>query len=223
MQTSELRFGDIMAGLGSVIRSNAGLVLLATALIAMIDTVFDMTSDKATSAGLGMFASVAISVFGQYHFVEALLPGYRAGTASRKRRYGSLFAAGFLGGLGGALGVVLLVVPGLYLAARWSISTPFIVAEDQASTQSLKSSWHATQDSGWTIFLVLLTLSMAGLAVFATATVIATLAGKQDNALVQSLLTNILVGLWLVGGWCLSVAIFQRLNPASGTYEAVFD
>jgi hypothetical protein len=218
MQSQELGIIDILGAMFEVIRENAVMVVLSCAGVIALFTLFDMGSAR----NANLFPSVAVSVFGQYHFVEAAMPEYRARSSDHKRRYGSLFAAGIIGGLGIVVGSLLLIIPGLYLAARWAIATPFIVVDGQASTQSLKSSWHATERFAWPIVLAVVVWTLPVIALLVGIAVIGAALGFADNAIVDSLLGNSLATVWLVGGWCMGIAIFKRVNPLSGAYDDVF-
>jgi hypothetical protein len=67
------------------------------------------------------------------------------------------------------LGLLLLVVPGLYLFARFLLLGPVLVIEAPGTIAALRRSWVLTADSGWTIvlFLVLALLFVFGAGVLA--------------------------------------------------------
>ena len=67
-----------------------------------------------------------------------------------------LVGAGILVTLGVALGLVLLIVPGLILATRWSMFAPLVVLERVPATASLGASNRLVQGRSWTVFGVLL-------------------------------------------------------------------
>jgi len=54
------------------------------------------------------------------------------------------------------IGLVLLVLPGIYLALRLQFFTAIIVDEDAGITEALKRSWEITKDDVLPLFLVLL-------------------------------------------------------------------
>ncbi len=68
------------------------------------------------------------------------------------------------------LGLVLLVVPGLYLFARLFVVGPAVVIEGLGPIAALRRSWALTADAGWTIalFLVLALLFVFGASVLAS-------------------------------------------------------
>jgi hypothetical protein len=67
-------------------------------------------------------------------------------------RLPALIAAGIVAGLAIALGLVLLIVPGLYLLTRWSLIPAVIVIEQKRAGESFDRSWQLTRGYGWTVF-----------------------------------------------------------------------
>jgi len=177
----------------------------------------DLASPKSTGSAL----SIA-SLFVEYLFVERLLQDRMAGGAPAARKFGSLFLSSFLGSLGILAGLVVLVVPGIYLMARWSISTPLVVVERMNGREALSASWTATRPAQW----VLLFAYLAGLCLFGVlfaALVLVT--GGSDQAETNPAVivaTNLLTALFMVGGWVLSVAIYRLLSPSMGGLAEVF-
>ena len=67
-------------------------------------------------------------------------------------RLPALLAAGIVAGLGIAIGLVLLIVPGLYLLTRWCLIPAVIVIEKRGAGESFDRSWQLTRGFGWTVF-----------------------------------------------------------------------
>jgi hypothetical protein len=76
-----------------------------------------------------------------------------------------LFVAGLLAGIGVAVGLLLLVAPGLFLLARWSVVTPAIVLEGRSALEALGRSWELVRGKTWTALgVVIVTLILAAVA-----------------------------------------------------------
>jgi len=75
----------------------------------------------------------------------------------RVRPYlGTLIVAGILAGLGIAVGLVLLIVPGLVLLTWWSLIVPVIVLEGKQVREAFTRSRELVTGSGWTVFGVVI-------------------------------------------------------------------
>jgi hypothetical protein len=63
-----------------------------------------------------------------------------------------LIGAGILAGLGIALGLVLLIVPGLFLLTIWSVIAPVIVLERTPALAAFGRSRELVRGNGWQVF-----------------------------------------------------------------------
>jgi hypothetical protein len=80
----------------------------------------------------------------------------------RVRPYlGTLVVAGILAGLGIALGLVLLIVPGLILLTWWCLIVPVIVLEEKHVGESFGRSRELVRGHGWTVFGVVIITGLA--------------------------------------------------------------
>jgi hypothetical protein len=75
----------------------------------------------------------------------------------RVRPYlGTLIVAGILAGLGIAVGIVLLIVPGLVLLTWWCLIVPVVVLEGKQVSESFGRSRELVSGHGWTVFGVVI-------------------------------------------------------------------
>lgn len=84
---------------------------------------------------------------GGVHARRSILEGLEA--------FRHLFGPIVLVGLGVGLGLLVLVVPGIFLAVRWAVVPQVVVVEARQGTQALSGSWALTRGQGWLTFLVL--------------------------------------------------------------------
>jgi hypothetical protein len=76
-----------------------------------------------------------------------------------------LLVAGFLAGLGIAVGFVLLIIPGLFLLTIWAVIAPVIVLEKQRPIGAFGRSRELVRGHGWTVFgIVIVTGLLTGVA-----------------------------------------------------------
>ena len=69
-----------------------------------------------------------------------------------------LFLAGLLAGIGIAIGLVLLIVPGLILLTIWSVIVPVIVIERTGVLEAFGRSREWVRDNGWRVFGVIVVI-----------------------------------------------------------------
>ncbi|WP_157084801.1 glycerophosphoryl diester phosphodiesterase membrane domain-containing protein [Sphingomonas pituitosa] len=90
---------------------------------------------------LGLLSSL-VGVFAQFLLTSALLRREGAHHAwGQPGRAGAFFFAGIVTGLAIAAGMLLLILPGLYLYARWLVTVPLIVGEGERAGEALRASW----------------------------------------------------------------------------------
>ncbi len=217
MDNRAIGVGEVTAATLTLLREHAGISLAVTLAIAVGYSLLDLMEAPASNT----IATVAVSVFGQYLFTEQLL-SHRMPAPLPARRYGALFLAGLISGLGMVLGTILLILPGIFLVVRWSIITPFVVAEGMSATEALKASWQATAKSWPALFGVVLlagVILVAGLAgiFFAGETY-----GLGDTSLPVVVPTNLLVGAMTVVAWLFAVAVYQLVVSDDGATSQVF-
>lgn len=94
------------------------------------------------------------------HVLERLAAGERprAGHAIQAGLdlFAPVFLAVLLAGAGIALGLILLIVPGIYLAIRLIFVPQSVVIGGARSTDALRHSWDVTRGFWWRTFLVIL-------------------------------------------------------------------
>jgi hypothetical protein len=135
---------------------------------------------------------------------------------------GTYWIVSLLIGLGVLLGFVLLVVPGLYLLARWSLAPALTVSRDRRAIQAMRESWTITAGSAWPLVLAYLACGIAVLAAIVVVTAIAGLANSGDEWLVPTFATDTLPALLSMGGTGLNVAVYRLLTGAGAELEEVF-
>ena len=116
---------------------------------------------------LGLLISGLASIVGTFWLQGALVEAVRdVRDGKQDLTIGELFArvqprlpalivAGLLAGLGIALGLVLLIVPGLFLLTIWSLIVPTIVLEGKSAGESFGRSRELVKGNGWSVFGVI--------------------------------------------------------------------
>jgi hypothetical protein len=76
-------------------------------------------------------------------------------------RFGAIVGLTILTGLGIWVGIILLIVPGIMVALRWSVALPACVVEGLSPFASMKRSAQLTRGHRWKIFGIFLLLLVA--------------------------------------------------------------
>jgi hypothetical protein len=145
----------------------------------LLTALADRTAgNSSTSAGV-FWALVAalIGVIG-YFWVQAALVetvnDVQDGRADRsigetysavRPRLGAATLAGVLAAIGIGIGLVLLIVPGLYLLTIWSMLIPVIVIERRSAGEAFTRSREVVRGNGWSVLgLVIITFLLVAIA-----------------------------------------------------------
>jgi hypothetical protein len=146
--------GGVILGLLSAIVGLAGRALYTGFVVKLVEDVRDGRRDQTIG---DLFSSAA----------PAILP---------------LIAFGILFGLGVAIGLVLIIVPGLILLTFWSVGAPAIVAEGVGPIEAFGRSWNLVKGNAWPVFGSLVVVLLIVIAIGVVLGVIATPIG--DGALI---------------------------------------
>lgn len=138
--------------------------LLPIAFIAYV-VVGLVSALLASTLGLiGVLLAIAISIVGLYLVQGALteaVADIRDGRADLSigdtyrrvtPKLGAIIGAGLLAGLGIAIGLVLLIVPGLILLTLWAVIIPVIVLENKGVFDSFARSQQLVRGHGFSVF-----------------------------------------------------------------------
>lgn len=216
-------FGDILGEARRMMADNGQFLAGVTALIAVGYAALDLI----TQADASSIPSLIVSIFVQYLVVERLLAGRIQDPGNR--RYGALFIAGLLGGLGMLLGFVFFIIPGVMLAASWSASSAFVVADRMSGTEALGASWRATSAARWSIVGVMAATYLPFLVIFIVA--MGAVGAAQGSGLIDPnalegpaiiIVTDVLVAVLGTWGWVLGAAIYNLAVPVSDGLAEVF-
>ena len=134
------------------------------------------------------------------HLLRALADGERphAGRALQAGLdvFAFVFVAVLLAGLGIALGLAMLVLPGLFVAVRWLFVPQAVVVDGARGAGALRASWELTRGFWWRTFgVVLLANAIAfllGLLIAVPLEVLAESADRQAISLAGTILVETL-------------------------------
>ena len=129
------------------IRADAGTFAIIYGLLLVSGIGYDVVATRYPDAFIGaQLAFMAVNLIVQAWATLTILR--LAGIDlphPPKMRIASVFGVGLLFGLGVGFGLLLLIVPGIYFAARWYLAVPILLAEDMSVSGALSASWDRTE------------------------------------------------------------------------------
>lgn len=215
MPETEVSAGRLIASTFELMRDNAVAVLAAVACLTALGVFGDMRNPDS-------FGSLPVSIAAlMAQFVVTTKALDRRGLVQRSGRVAwPYIGLSILSNIGIIVGLVLLVVPGVILAIRWSIAAPLLIAEELGVTESLSESWARTKGHALTIlvaYLVPLVPLLASLAIYATGD-----AETAQIALSTSILGNLCGNLFMAMTWLASVAVYAAVTRVAEPLEEIF-
>ena len=167
---------------------------------------------------LNSFLSVA-SLFGQFMITSAALRTAGLHHAwAKPGRAASFFGAGLITGIAILTSLLLLVVPALFLYARWVIVHPLIIGEGRTMGEAIAESWRRTASSTLPIMAALapvLTAMVGGLLLLVF---MAPYNGPVPLGL--ALTSNLLMYGAMIMVWYLAVAVHCLFETHRSTADA---
>ncbi len=124
-------------------------------------------------------------------------------------RLGTIIVAGFLLGIAIAIGLALLIVPGLFLMTIWIAVIPAVVLENRGIGEAFGRSRELVRGNGWNVFgtIVLTILILIGVGI-AVGLVLSPLTDWLAS-LIQQVAANTVVTPFVVAVWTL---VYYRLK-----------
>jgi hypothetical protein len=174
--------GDVLKEAWSLYKRFLWQFFLAAFVVFVVLDLLSALADAAAGDGLaaGLFWSLVAATVGIVGFfwvqgaLVELVRDVRDGRADRgvgetyravQPRLPSLIAAGVLAGLAIGLGLLLLIVPGLFLLTIWSMLVPVIVLEGRSAGESFGRSREIVRGRGWSVFgLIVVTFLIVAIA-----------------------------------------------------------
>lgn len=153
----------------------AGVVFLALgAISAIIEQGVSGDGLESVAASLGTLVVSIVGYFWIQGVLVVLTADVRDGVADHA--FGELFArvrpslgplilAGVLAAIGIVIGIILLVVPGLYLLTRWALIAPALIIEKLEAGQSFTRSHELVKGHAWPVFGLLILLLIINIVV----------------------------------------------------------
>lgn len=141
--------GDVMwpALLGGVDRWSPGIVIAA---------VLGMSLSVVVAVAFGVLVQGPIEFGVAFAYLKAARRDKLdvADMFAAFKNYWQAVLASFLVGLIVSVGIILLVVPGIYLACKLAFTPYLVVDRKMGAIEAMQESWRMTRGHGWTVFLI---------------------------------------------------------------------
>ncbi|WP_380875365.1 hypothetical protein ACFB49_04350 [Sphingomonas sp. DBB INV C78] len=226
--SSAISTGSILKRTMLVLQGNLPLAAGAFAALTALSVAMDMLVGP---DGRGnMLVSGLATVYAQYLITKTVMDAGGLDSAGageyRAAGFGAVFGVCFLSNLAIILGLLLLVVPGVFLAIRWFAAVPALIGEDSGVTRALGLSWERTKGYGGAIFgsllVIYLPLIIAVIVAIGIGISAADAGMEESGGLAESLILNSLIGLSSIIGWHAAIAFWELRSPAAPALADVF-
>jgi uncharacterized membrane protein len=212
---SDLAVGAILSRTIELMRSNARTALAAIGGLTLMSAILDALTLPGNNAITG-----AVGIFVQYTVVSEVLAklglmpdGYRA------RPFWAMLGLIILSNIMIALGLILLIIPGIYVAVRLAIAVPILIAEERG-IGALRESWDRTKGHFWPIFLTLAAI-FGPLLIVAVGGGLLEAFGAGLPPLAISAGTYLGIYAFTVMGWYAATAIYERLRQGRSDLDSL--
>jgi hypothetical protein len=216
----ELKVGAIIDKSLAVLERAVTPALIFLVTLTAVNCVIDyFTWDAAPLSQLGATPlRIVIGVFFSYQLLKAMVQR----TGLRSRGEGDAFLAYFgltiLYGLAVALGLILIVLPALFLIARWSLAQPLVVARGDGVMKAFGESWERTSGNDFPIIAVVILFWLVPIAISIAAGVMFP-KGDLTGILVTQVATSVANLMTLSMGVALYGMIVGVPEPATASSE----
>lgn len=155
----KLRVGDTLREVFRIYRDRAGLLLPVGFWLFLVSAIVEATAGKTLLFPIALVVGLVVPTL--YEGIAiGIVRDARGGRDSSVRELVGftvpvlmpLIGATFLLAFGVLAGLVLLIVPGLYLLTIWSVVSPVILIERSAVFAAFGRSRRLVRGSGWAVF-----------------------------------------------------------------------
>lgn len=212
--------GELIDAFGATVRANATLAIGAVVGLTIGNALLDRFASAQASTLIGSFAGFAAQV------IVTRLAMQRREAESIAPNVAGFFLLNLLSTIGVLTGLVLLVLPGLYLAARWLVAGPILLVEREGAIAAMRRSWQLTAPIAWPLASLLALLWVPILLVAFGGGILAASALEDATTQTGDLAMSVLIYLAMfaasVASWLAAVATYDVLRPQLGTLDDIF-
>ncbi|HEV2600046.1 hypothetical protein [Sphingopyxis sp.] len=221
MQFDASLFGPALRRIGQLIAAMPATIAVAWLLVASLGVM----SDASVKLDIGLQLSVAIAYWVILTGVQVWLTGEAltrlgaAPTLGVAQSLGVVLQA-ILIALGITLGLLLLILPGLYVASRWYLAGSILILDGGGRRAAMERSWRLLE-AHWPAALAL-SIIMAALSVgpFWLAGHMSGFFGGEE--FLMQFILNLCSSTGIVGGYLAAVALLTVIEPPTRELQKIF-
>jgi len=220
--------GGVFSEVFSIYRDQAGVLLpVAFWLFLVVAIVNGLIAGSLILLAVALIVATIAGTLYQGTVVELVSDvqdGRRDSSAGDLLRSASpfiapLIGAGILAGIGIGIGMILLIVPGLFLATIWAVIAPVIVVEGSGVMDSFARSRDLVRGNGWPVFGAIL---LAIVIVFIGSAIFGAIAGAIANGpIVRIVFSAIASTITAPISALVAAVLYFRLRAIEGTAAPV--
>jgi hypothetical protein len=209
-----LNAGQMFAALREEVKKNAAILLGAIVLLVVSQLLVDSYVKSASLAVSGM-----INLLIQFAVTRSALDRSGMLPQDAGKKFFSFWGMNILSNIAILVGCMLLILPGLYLAARWLIAGPALIVEDRSAGEGLRESWERTRSSVWSAMGALLLLYGCG---FFLALLPFLFFPAMSETLPLQALSGFFSSTTIALGWLMGVGTYKLISRPQQALEEVF-
>jgi membrane-anchored glycerophosphoryl diester phosphodiesterase (GDPDase) len=167
---AQMSLGTIISATIETVRINARPVLFFVALFTIVGTLVDYAEMSGTMAdeiivGLWQLSLGIAAIIATYFLLETMLRQAGLMDSFGVRRILPYVGQAIVMTVGIVFGIIMLIVPGLILLARWALAPALLIGQGMGVFDAMKRSWDLTRGHTVTIIIAAIVLfAIAGLA-----------------------------------------------------------
>ncbi len=200
---NRIEAGRVIGEAFETYRANAGVILGGALIVVGIAGVINGLLAASGSIGLILLGSIISLVAGVLYtgYVVKLVQDVRDGRLDQSM--GELFSAaapfiltlilnGILYGIAVAIGLFLLIVPGLILITIWAVVAPSIVVENRGAIEAFGRSRELVRGNGWSVFWAIVLAFLIVFAIVIVAGIIGAAIGDDAGRVIVGTIGNVI-------------------------------